>query len=217
MIDVAHQINATRREVGARVLEAGDARVVTIIRTYEADVEDVWDACTNPERLPRWFLPVTGELRVGGKYQLHGNAGGTVERCDPPSSFFATWEFGGEVSWIDVTFTQQGEGRTEFRLEHIAHVADERWAEYGPGAVGVGWDLALTLGLAVHLENPDATMSHEEAEAWGVSHEGIEFVRKCCDLWYEAHVAAGQDPSKARAAADRTAAFYTTPPEDPNA
>ncbi len=213
MIDVAHQINAVRREVGSRVLEAGEARIVRISQTYQADVDDVWDACTNPDRLPRWFLPVTGELRVGGKYQLAGNAGGTIERCDPPRNFFATWEYGGEVSWIDVTFIEESAGRTRFQLEHIAHVDDQKWAEYGPGATGVGWDLAVSVGLAVHLTDPDATMSPEEAEAWSQSPAGVDFLTRCSNLWYEANVAAGADPEAARAAADRTTAFYTTAPD----
>src|SRR6266513_248978 len=102
MIDVTQQIYAVRRRVGTRVLEAGEARVVTISQAYRADLEDVWDACTNPERIPRWFLPVSGELKLGGRYQLEGNAGGTVERCEPPHGFAATWEYGGEVSWIEV-------------------------------------------------------------------------------------------------------------------
>src|SRR2546430_11475309 len=29
-------------------------------------------------------------LKLGGRYQLEGNAGGTIEGCDPPKSFFAT-------------------------------------------------------------------------------------------------------------------------------
>ena len=34
-------------------------------RTYDAPIEDVWDAVTNPERISRWFLPVSGDLRAG--------------------------------------------------------------------------------------------------------------------------------------------------------
>ena len=105
MIDVSHQLSAVQRTVGARVLEAGEARVLRISQTYGATVEDVWDACTNPERLPRWFMPVSGDLRLGGRYQIEGNASGVVERCDPPTGFAATWEFGGEVSWIDVALS----------------------------------------------------------------------------------------------------------------
>ncbi|MGA6219863.1 hypothetical protein ACPESV_05930 [Streptomyces umbrinus] len=64
MIDVTHQINAVRRRVGSRVIEAGEGHVVTLSQTYDTTVEDLWDACTNPERIPRWFLPVTGDFRA---------------------------------------------------------------------------------------------------------------------------------------------------------
>jgi uncharacterized protein YndB with AHSA1/START domain len=204
MIDVTHQINAVQRRVGRRLLAAGEARVVTVSRSYPGPVEDLWDACTNPERLPRWFLPVTGELKVGGHYQLEGNAGGTVESCDPPNSFAATWEYGGEVSWIEVSLTAEGE-HTRLTLEHIAHVDDERWAEFGPGAVGVGWDLGL-LGLARHLET-GADLDPEDR--WMASPEGARFMTGSSEAWYDAAVACGADPAAARAAADRTTAAYT--------
>ena len=105
MIEVIEQINAVRRRVGRRTLEAGEAHSVIISQVYAAPIDDVWDACTNPIRIPRWFLPVTGDLKPGGHYQLEGNAGGTIERCDPPREFTATWEFGGQTSWIEVRLT----------------------------------------------------------------------------------------------------------------
>ncbi|HEY2595152.1 MAG TPA: SRPBCC domain-containing protein, partial [Chloroflexota bacterium] len=95
MTDFTSALDAVQRRVGAHVVDGADSRSVTLSRTFAAPVEDVWDACTNPERIPRWFLPVSGELRLGGRYQLEGNAGGTIERCDPPHGFRATWEFGG--------------------------------------------------------------------------------------------------------------------------
>ncbi len=213
MIDVAHQINAVRRRVGTRMLEAGEARLVTVSQTYDTDPDDLWDACTNPERIVRWFLPVSGELRLGGRYRIEGNASGTVERCDPPKSFFATWEFGGEVSWIDVRIVPEPDGRARFELEHIAHVDDERSAEFGPGAVGVGWDMAL-LGLAGHLAG-GPPVDPEAAMAWQASAEAREFVTASSDRWCEASIAAGAGEREARAAADRTTAFFTAPPEPP--
>ncbi|WP_410591951.1 SRPBCC family protein [Amycolatopsis sp. lyj-23] len=210
MIDVSHQISAVRRTLGDRVLEGKEARVLTISQVYDTDLADLWDACTNPERIPRWFLPVSGELRVGGKYQFEGNAGGTVERCDPPKSFAATWEFGGNVSWIEVRLTPEGAG-TRFELEHVAHI-DDRWEEFGPGAVGIGWDGAL-VGLVLHLRTPGTPVDPQAAMAWMMSPEGIRFMTASSEAWYEADVAAGADPATARAAADRTLKAYTTPPE----
>jgi uncharacterized protein YndB with AHSA1/START domain len=213
MFDVDHQISAVRRRVGNRTLTAGEARVVTVSQTYDAPIDDVWDACTNPQRIPRWFLPISGDLRLGGKYQLTGNAGGTIERCDPPSSFAATWEYGGEVSWIEVRLTGEDAGRTRFELEHVAHVDDERWAEFGPGAVGIGWDMAL-LGLATHLSDAAGRFDPSEGAAWAGTEEGRRFMTDSSQRWYAASVAAGTPDTQARAAADRTTAAYTAEPED---
>ena len=207
MIDVDHQINAVRREVGTRVLEAGEGRTVTVRQIYDAVLEDVWDACTNAERIPRWFLPVSGDLREGGRYQLEGNASGTIQRCGPPRGFDTTWEYGGEISWIELRLSETQDGGTLFALSHIAPVGDTRWAEYGPGAVGVGWDLGL-IGLVLHLASGVA-VDREAALAWTASPEGREFMVRSSEGWRDAAVAAGDDEEAAQAAAARTIAAYT--------
>ncbi len=207
MIDVVHEINAAGRRVGSRVLEAGEARTVTIARTYDAAVADVWEACTDPERVRRWFLPVSGELRVGGRYAIEGNASGTIERCEPPRAFAATWEYGGEVSWIEVRLLAESPDRTRLEIEHIAIVAGDRWDEFGPGAVGVGWELGL-LGLGIHLTTA-APVDPTAFQAWSASDEGRRFMSLSSAGWLEASVAAGTDRAEAEAAAGRTTAFYT--------
>jgi uncharacterized protein YndB with AHSA1/START domain len=207
MIDVGHQISAVERTIGDRVLEAGTARVLTASQVYDAQLEELWNACTSAERIPRWFLPISGDLRVGGRYQLEGNASGTIERCDPPRSFAATWEYGGEVTWIEVRLEPEGDGRARFTLEHVAHVDDDRWLQYGPGAVGVGWDLAL-MGLGLHLATGVANDPVESA-AWMRSPEGVEFITRSSRLWADASIATGTDAIDARAAQERTTAFYT--------
>ncbi|MCG5216589.1 SRPBCC family protein [Streptosporangium sp. KLBMP 9127] len=213
MIDVSGQINAVRRQIGNRVLEAGEARVLTISQTYDTTVDDVWDACTNPERIPRWFLPISGDLQLHGRYRFEGNAEGTIERCDPPKSFAATWEYGGEVSWIEVRLSADPEGGTRFELEHVAHVDDERWTEFGPGAVGVGWDMGL-MGLAIHLSGAEA-VDPQEIAAWAASDEGRQFMTLSSRHWGDASIAAGSPEAEAREAEARTTAAYTaTPPAE---
>ena len=63
MIDIAREIQAIHRGVGETTTPGGEAHVVRFERTYDAAVDDVWDAVTNPERITRWFLPISGDLR----------------------------------------------------------------------------------------------------------------------------------------------------------
>ncbi|CAN5468217.1 SRPBCC family protein [soil metagenome] len=213
-MDVTQHVNAVRRTVGTRTIEAGEAHVVTLTRTYPTDVADLWDACTNAERLPRWFAPVTGDLELGGSYQVEGNASGTVLTCDPPRSFTATWEFGGGISWIELQVAADGEGGARMQLDHIAMVDDDMWPQYGPGAVGVGWDLGL-LGLALHLET-GASVTADYGEQWSMSSEGRDFAGQAGEGWYAAQVASGEAADVARRAADNTIAFYRGDPPPGN-
>ena len=212
MIDAVHEINSVDRQVGSRTLEAGEARTLTISRVYDTPPEDLWDACTNPDRIPRWFLPVSGDLKLGGRYQLKGNAGGTITECEPPKTLGVTWEYGGQTSWVNVRLVARAAGRTELELEHIAHVPGDFWAQYGPGAVGVGWDLAL-MGVGEYVENPTKmAVTPETAAAWSASEEGREYARRASAEWGRAAVAGGMSEADAQGAADRTTAFYTGVP-----
>ncbi|MEJ2868043.1 SRPBCC family protein [Actinomycetospora sp. OC33-EN08] len=204
-MDARREAGAARREVATRQHEGEELVVARIDRTYPTDVEDLWDACTDPERIARWFLPVSGDLAQGGHYQLEGNASGTVTRCDRPRGFDATWEFNGQVSWIEVRFAPDGEG-ARLELTHVAPVIPGFWETYGPSAVGIGWDLGI-LGLALYLDG--APMAPADVETWSTSDEGREFVAACGHAWGTASEAIGIAPDDAAARAERTIAFYT--------
>ncbi len=171
------------------------------------------DLVAPAERIPRWLSPVSGDLRLGGRYQIEGNAGGEILTCDEPHHLALTWEAQGQVSWVDVHLDGTDEGTT-LRLEHAAAVPPEFWDAYGPGAVGVGWELML-LGLDQHLQDPGfdaaevlaalaAPQDHPEEMEWlGAITTGAN------DGWAQASTDYGTDPAQARAAADRTLAFYS--------
>ena len=205
-MDVKHEINTVARKVGTRTIDAGEANTVVITRVYDTTVDDLWDACTNAERIPRWFLPVTGDLRVGGHYQLEGNAGGTVERCDPPHGFDATWEFNGGMSWIELRLSEV-DGGAQFELTHVTGVEDDHWRQFGPGAVGLGWEAGL-MALGTYVATGEA-VDPQAGMAWMVSDEAKEFFRLSAEQWCDAHVEAGVDAGTARGMADRTIAAYT--------
>jgi uncharacterized protein YndB with AHSA1/START domain len=65
-------------------------------RVLDTDVDDLWSAITDPERLARWMNIYTGDLRLGGTWNALLDDGstyttGTVQECDPPRSFVTTW------------------------------------------------------------------------------------------------------------------------------
>jgi uncharacterized protein YndB with AHSA1/START domain len=207
MSDAVHDFDAVERAVGSRRAGGEERRTVTIARTYDGTAEEVWAACTDPERIPRWFLPVSGELRLGGRYQLEGNAGGTIERCEPPRLLVATWEYGATVSWTELRLSAVAARSTRLELTHITAVDDGgHWQQFGPGASGVGWDLAL-MGLGRHLRS-GAAVDPAEARAWSASAEGREFMSLSSQRWGKAAIGAGEAPDEARAAAARTSGFY---------
>lgn len=202
-MDVIEKIGAVVREVRSEMRDEKEAKVIVASRTYATTPDDLWNAITAAERLQRWFFPVTGDLRLGGRYKLKGNASGTIIRCEPSKTLGVTWEYLGDVSWVEVRLTPESEERTRLELVHTM-ITGDHWQEFGPGAGGVGWDLAL-----VGLDQLLATGQWTE-KAFCASPEGKAFVRRAAEGWARAHIAEnGASEEEARAAAERNVAFYT--------
>lgn len=204
--DLHRLVGAVTREISDCERDGVPARLLVASRVYDTERDDLWDALTNAERIPRWFLPVSGDLAVGGRYQFQGNAGGTVLQCERPRMFEVTWESRDHVSWVTVTLADAPAGGTLLRLEHVAPVDQAMWDQFGPGAVGVGWEHGL-FGLDQHFATGE-TVTPENAAAWQATEDARAFVRETSRAWEEASIAAGTDPAQARAAGARTTAAY---------
>lgn len=203
--DVESELAAVERAVSLLERDGRPAGEVRLSRSFPTTAEDLWEAVANAERIPRWFLPVTGDLSLGGRYQLEGNAGGTIMECERPAHFKITWEFAGDLSWVEVSILDDGDGGTRLTLTHTS-ILSEHWDTYGPGAVGVGWELA-SLGLWLHVSNPDDPKPDEMA--FVTSPDGKAIITGSSEAWGQASAAAGTDPEAAKAAARLTTAFYT--------
>jgi uncharacterized protein YndB with AHSA1/START domain len=208
-IDGPGLIGAVERELAEGERDGRAVRVITARRTFDTTPEDLWQAITDPDRIPRWFLPVTGELHLGGRYQLEGNASGEVIGCEPPHRLEVTWEFGESLTWLQVTLTQNATWHTDLVLEHTVPV-DGHWDEFGPGAVGVGWDLTL-VGLGLHLADGHAVDPVQFGQ-WSASREGARFQAASSEGWCQAALAAGTPGGIARQWADHTTAAYLGDP-----
>jgi uncharacterized protein YndB with AHSA1/START domain len=169
MIDIANQLNAIHRQVERQPTAGGASERVSVLlrRSYDSAAQDLWDAVTDPDRIKRWLMPISGDLRVGGSFQLEGNAGGEILACEPPRLLRVT--FGDPNSIVELRLTAQADGDTVLELEHTVPI---EIAQSGAGAlwVGPGWDGAL-LGLGLFLRgeavgDPVAAASSPEAQAF---------------------------------------------------
>jgi uncharacterized protein YndB with AHSA1/START domain len=214
MIDVIREIQAVQRSVGSAPLGSTEGRSVRLRREYDAPIEDVWDAVTNPERIGRWFLPISGDFRLGGTYQFEGNAGGRIVACERPSRLRVTWVYGppsdAPDSEVEVRLTAADADRTVLELEHVAVVPEEFWGQFGPGAVGVGWDGGL-LGLTLHLRGD----SVGDPMAWQMTDEARAFYTASSESWGEASRAAGEPADLVAQQVAATTTFYTVDPSAP--
>lgn len=178
MIDILQEIEAIRR--GVRRDE--ESVTVVIQRTYPTDADDVWDAVTTPERVARWFAPLSGDLREGGSFQVEGNAGGQILKCDRPHLLRMT--YGDASSIVELRLRPDGESTT-LEVEHTVPIA---MARSGAGAlwVGPGWDGGfLALGMYLRGEAP------EDPVAADGSLERQQFSAKSAHAWAETVTASG--------------------------
>lgn len=203
-MDILEQINAVQREVA----KTGESVSVLMRRTYQGEVEEVWDALTDPDRLRRWFSPVHGDLKVGGSFQIEGNAGGEILECEPPKRYKVT--FGGPTSLLEVRLAAGPGDTCEFELEHSMEgppfPGGPELGTEGALYVGPGWDGAL-VGLAMYIagEVGDDFDPVEMAN----SPEVIAFNEQSIRAWIKVLRASGTTTEEAiRAAAEVAMAQY---------
>jgi uncharacterized protein YndB with AHSA1/START domain len=176
-MDIANQLEAIQREVERKPAsdDAGERVAVLMRRTYDTPIHDVWDALTQPERIERWFMPISGDLRAGGNFQLEGNAGGDILTCEPPTLLRVT--FGDASSIVELRLISGSQSATVLELEHTVPI---EMAQSGAGAlyVGPGWDGAL-LGLGLYLSGQAVGDPVEAAN----TPEAREFSNGSIDAW----------------------------------
>ena len=186
MIDITSQLDAAHRAVASRPgADGADGASIGVVlrRAYDAPIADVWHALTEPERVQRWFLPLHGDLRAGGNFQLEGNAGGEILECAAPRLLRVT--FGDPTSRLELRLAPDGPRGTVLAFEHTVPLA---MAGSGAGAlyVGPGWDGAL-MSLDLYLrgevsDDPVAAANTPEAQ---------EFSRRSIDAWAAVVAASG--------------------------
>jgi uncharacterized protein YndB with AHSA1/START domain len=69
---------------------------VRVEDVFDTDIDDLWEACTNPDRLARWVAKVSGDLRVGGViravFTSTWTGPGRIDVCEKPHHLLVTTE-----------------------------------------------------------------------------------------------------------------------------
>lgn len=130
--------------------------VVRMESRYDADIDDVWSALTERERLARWIAEVDGDLDVGGVIRATFTSGwagpGRIDVCEPPRRLLVTMSPGQQdETAIVAELTVEGD---QTRL-----VIEERGFAQGElAAHGAGWQ--------AHVEDLDAHLAGRQCADW---------------------------------------------------
>ena len=142
--------------VGAVLAIGGGKAVVRMEDRFETDIEDLWSAITEPDRLARWIGKVEGDLKPGGEFHARFTSTwegpGRVDICDPPRRLLVTMVPGAEdETVIEAVLTPDGD-HTRLVVEDRGLPTDE-----APDH-GAGWQ--------VHLEDLADYLAGEPARDW---------------------------------------------------
>jgi uncharacterized protein YndB with AHSA1/START domain len=143
----SHRTGASRGLVGSLRAANGKA-VVRMEDSFDTDIDDLWSAITDPERLARWIGRVEGDLRLGGEFRASFTSTwegpGRVDVCDPPHRLRVIMDPGrDDETVLEAELSSDGDGT---RL-----VVEERGLPIGAAAAfGAGWQAHIE-DLAAHL------------------------------------------------------------------
>jgi len=120
---------------------------------YDTDIDDLWQACTTPERLARWLASVDGDLREGSTIQAVFTSSWTgpvrIDACDAPHHLLLTMEPGtDDEGQLEAWLTEEG--------SHTRLVVEERGllVEHLPFHAS-GWRVHLEdLGRSLEVGGP---------------------------------------------------------------
>ncbi|ROR71826.1 SRPBCC family protein [Bogoriella caseilytica] len=127
---------------GLAAVQVGGSRgSLRFERRLEADLPDAWSVVTEPERIARWFAPVTVDgTGVGARWRTFWDDGaeyaeGVVQRCEPLRLLEVTWAATDDAdsaeSLLRVTLSSSEDG-VLLVLEH-AGLGSADLVQYGAG------------------------------------------------------------------------------------
>jgi uncharacterized protein YndB with AHSA1/START domain len=131
-----------------------DRGALRVEDVYDTDINDLWAACTEPERLARWIAEVSGDLHIGGTihatFTSTWTGPGRIEACDSPHHLLLTMQPGTEdEAQIEAWLTAEG-AKTRLVVEERGLPLAELHYH------GAGWQAHLEdLGRALNGKQSD--------------------------------------------------------------
>ena len=142
------QRTGASRGLAGSVRAVDGKAVVRMEDSFDTDIDDLWSAITDPERLARWIGKVEGDLRLGGEFHASFTSSwegpARVEVCDPPHRLRVTMDPGtDDETVVEAELSPDGDAT---RI-----VVEERGLPIGAvAAFGAGWQAHIE-DLAAHL------------------------------------------------------------------
>lgn len=142
MTEMDSWLAATTRKIGEGRIGESAGHSVRLRRSFPAPINAVWAACTARERIDTWFLPVTGDLQVGGTYQLETYAEGEILWCEAPGLLSVTMAANGVPGEAQLRLEAVSGTETVLEFEHTMVVDPAVWSAIVP-EIGAAWEVAL--------------------------------------------------------------------------
>ena len=181
--------------------------VLTLTTNVERAPAQLWALLTRPDELARWFGPVTGELHEGGRFDAPDGASGSILEIEEPHRISLSWAQGGAEDPLLIQLDPEDDGTTLLRLRHTVLVDAEDFERTGPGALAIGWEIAL-LALAAHTDGwrgSCLTTVPTPTPQWREGAEAAGYLRAWSVRWAAEAIAAGVDETIARRGEAETA------------
>jgi uncharacterized protein YndB with AHSA1/START domain len=151
-------IKATHMSASTRgTLRSVDGKgVVRMEARYETDVDDLWSAITDPERLARWIVEVSGDLHVGGEFNASFTSSwegvGRVDVCERPHRLLVTMSPGTADETV-IEAELHGDGDKTLLVIEERGLPLDVYADHG-----AGWQ--------AHIDDLTAHLAGRETRDW---------------------------------------------------
>jgi uncharacterized protein YndB with AHSA1/START domain len=145
--------HTTDTRVLGSLREADGRAVIHVEDVYPTDIDDMWSAISEPERLKRWLVTIEGDTSIGGSFTASFTSGwegtGRVDVCDAPHRLRVTTFGNPNTTVMEATLTPEGDG-TRLVIEERGILLEDALFH------GAGWQAHIE-DLALYVAGKDTS------------------------------------------------------------